>query len=63
MAVASAKAAPINRVLRIFPWASGCWAIAFTALLVAKPIPNHPPITASAAIPTPIAVKLIFISS
>ena len=52
----SASAQPRIRDVLIFPSASGCLAIASTALLVAIPIPTPAPIPVSTAIPAPIAI-------
>ncbi len=53
--MASDKAPPTIKALIILLLASGCFAILSTALPVAFPVPNPPPITASAAIPAPNA--------
>ena len=62
IAVPSARAPPKSRVFVILLSASGCLATASAAFPVAIPIPIPPPIQANAAIPAPIAVKLIISS-
>ena len=62
IAVPSARAPPKSRVFVILLSASGCLATASAAFPVAIPIQIPPPIQANAAIPAPIAVKLIISS-
>ena len=57
IAVPSARAQPSSNAFVILLSASGCLAIASTALDVARPIPIPAPIPVNAAKPAPIAIN------
>ena len=62
-AVASASAHPSSNAFVILPSASGCLAMASTALDVAIPIPIPAPIPVRTAIHAPIAINVDMIFS